>query len=118
MDDKKFAEVLGSVLSSLLGRAEEERIKSHHQDLFELTKKDSCEIALQNVEQKMSSITLDVVTLLEKEYGINKLHILMALPFIVDHLTDDISKPGGYSCCVDKAYHILKKLNKLVLDKP
>jgi hypothetical protein len=120
MDDKKFAEALGSVMSSLLERAEEERLKSdHYQDLFKLTKKDSCEGALRNAEHKMSSIALDVSTLLEKEYGIkvtnDKFHILMALPFIVNHLTDDIRKTEGYSCCVDKAYYIL---NKLLLDKP
>lgn len=119
MDNDKIVKALGDVMSSILERAEEERLKSDsYNDLFKLTKKDCCSGALRAAEHKMSMIALDVSTLLEKEYGIkitnDKFHLLLALPYIEKVLTDEIRKKEGYSCCVDKTYHLL---SKILLDK-
>lgn len=105
---------LDNVVSSLLFRAQEEREQSEpYQNLWEATD-EGLRGLLSEAHHQMERVVLDVATVIQKKFNLPVLTdelygLIMALPFAMHELREDIEKKDGRTCCADKTRHLYFK---------
>jgi hypothetical protein len=106
-------EALTAVLGGLLEHAEAERRKSEpYEMLFGAFKDGGVARAIFEAEEKMQSIALDLMQLLEDTTGMHIdndiFAVAMGLPLAMYLAEKDVTRKEGSACCVDKARLLLR----------
>jgi hypothetical protein len=110
MEDPKV-DAIKAVMNSILEDADRERkLSEPYKKLFK--ESDDLDSLMRNTYDEMMNTILDTCTVLEEKFGYKRINknvfdILRSLPLLADSLEKDITEKEGYSCCVDKAYHII-----------
>lgn len=110
-----FANALSNVMSGIIAFGDEQRRREQpYKDLFDSFSNNGYRGLLRTLERDMIKLILDAILVIEDKTGKNisrqTYELLLALPFIKEHLERDISKKDGISCCVDKTYFLLDRI--------
>lgn len=113
-DEEKFKEVLGNVFDSIVKAADEHRKETDsYKNLFGASEH-GIRGLLSDAHDKMMSIVLDVVQVIEDRTGstVNNdfFYLLCALPLARQVMSMNISNNDGLTCSVDKARELAKDM--------
>ena len=123
MKEETFKENLESVIGGILEVAQKERESSEpYKNLFKRTEGKTLDFSLHEIERDMVGSVLNATSILKKQgYKVTNegYDFLLALPILAQKLEEDIRQKDGFSCCVDKTYHLLRReFEKLITPTP